>query len=152
MVHIEKGKVMKKIIINVITIFYMVFLLGCQSEEVTLLADQNSTKIKKVEKVLEQEGDNGNDLLREMGLIFEKEKIIIDLNRTDNFFLDLEKRADEKAKSIEKELEEINISRDAGILIEETKLSIDLNKTKNLLDNLSHLFETILFDANSTNR
>ena len=138
-----------KFLLGVLFIF---LLLGCQSDEVTLLSDKNSTKIQKAEKALEQEGEKGNGLLREMGLIFEKEKIIIDLNRTDNFFLDLEKRADEKAKSIEKELEEINISRDAGILIEETKLSIDLNKTKNLLDNLSHLFETILFDANSTNR
>ncbi len=127
------------------------WLLGCQSDEVTLLSDQKSMTKEEKEKTLKVDENQESDLLKEMGLIFEKDKIIIDLNKTDSFFLGLEKRADEKAKSIEKELEEINISRDAGILVEETKFSIDLNKSKKLLDKLSHIFEMVLSDVNSSN-
>ena len=95
-------------------------------------------------------------MLEEMGIEFSDEKLIIDINKTNNFFGTLERRLERQAKKFEQEVEkkieqiDINISRDLGINIEEEEIKIDLNKTKNMLDNISHIFETILFESNST--
>ncbi|MCK5854566.1 MAG: hypothetical protein KAG56_05045 [Sulfurovaceae bacterium] len=95
-------------------------------------------------------------IFQEMGIEFSDEKLIIDINKTNNFFGTLENRLERQAKEFEHEIEkkieqiDINISRDLGINIQEEEIKIDLNKTKNMLDNISHIFETILFESNST--
>jgi len=90
-----------------------------------------------------------NSIFQEMGIEFSGDKIIIDINKTDNFFGTLDKRIE---KEIENKIEkiDINISRDAGINIDDKEINIDLNKTKNMLDNISHIFESILFESNCT--
>jgi len=91
-------------------------------------------------------------IFQEMGIEFSDEKLIIDINKTNNFFGTLEKRLENRVeKQIEKiEQIDINITRDMGIDIQNEEIKIDLNKTKNMLDNISHIFETILFDSNSS--
>jgi len=88
-------------------------------------------------------------IFQEMGIEFNNDKLIIDINKTDNFFKTLDKRFEKK---IEQEIDkmDINISRDLGVNIEEDEIKIDMNKTKNMLDNISHIFEALLFESNTT--
>jgi len=92
---------------------------------------------------------NKKSIFQEMGIEFNNNKLIIDINKTDNFFKTLDKRFEKK---IEQEVDkiDINISRDLGINIEEDEIKIDMNKTKNMLDNISHIFEALLFESNTT--
>jgi hypothetical protein len=126
--------IIKKVSPLVVLVF-----LGCESDKVSLMSDRNNshiTKEQKSNKIIKGEDEK---FLNRLGLSYQEDKIIIDFNKTDHFF-----------KELEKSLEDINVSRDAGVLIDETSLSIDLNKTQNLLKNLSDLFQNILFDKNST--
>ena len=120
-------------------------LLGCSEAE---KKEINTTK--PVQKVTTKKSDE--TLLNEMGFDFKDEKIIIDLNKSSNFFSRMEKRMEEKAKEIENKIKnsDINVSRDSGVEITDDKLSIDLNQTKTLLDSFSKLFEDIILDINKT--
>ena len=128
-------------------------LLGCESEEKNILLEKNVTSMKQKEDVTKTVKTEEKTVFQEMGLDFENDKIIIDINKTTNFFMGLENKIDSKAKEIEEKIEkaDINISRDTGVIVNENEVKIDLNQTKNLLDNLSNLFENILFDINSSN-
>jgi len=138
--------------------FYALLMGGCGGDDLVDLREMNKT-IKRVTKsatqhlpMVREVNVSEVDILEKMGLHFEDEKIVIDLNQTNHFFEGLEKKANQKAQSLERALDEINISKEAGVLVQKSKVAIDLNKTKNLLDNISHIFENILFDANRTNR
>jgi hypothetical protein len=130
---------------------FFLFFLGCQSEDVSLLSDNNHSYHKKDKNITKSVQRNEEHFLETLGVSYKQDKIIIDLNKTNHFFVALEKRADEKAKVLEKKLNEINMSKEAGILVDQTSLSVDLNKTHILLENLSNLFENVLFDINRTN-
>jgi uncharacterized protein YpuA (DUF1002 family) len=101
-------------------------------------------------------GKRKRTIFQEMGIEFSDEKLIIDINKTNNFFGTLEKRLERHAKEFEQKVEnkieqiDINITRDMGIDVKEEEINIDLNKTKKMLDNISHIFESILFESNST--
>ena len=130
---------------NIYLFSLLLFFTSCEDSVVTKesVKEQNiSTPHQRKKSVFE-----------EMGIEFNGDKLIIDINKTNNFFGTLDKRIE---KEIKKEIEQkidkidINISRDVGINIEEEEINIDLNKTKNMLDNISHIFESILFESNST--
>ena len=95
-------------------------------------------------------------IFQEMGIEFSDEKLIIDINKTNNFFGTLEKRLERHAKEFGQKVEnkiekiDINITRDMGIEVKQEEINIDLNKTKKMLDNISHIFESLLFESNST--
>ncbi len=125
----------------------------------TSCEDNIVEKIEKVEKKQVEEQNistpskKQKSVFQEMGIEFSGDKIIIDINKTDNFFGTLDKRIEKKIeKEIKHKIEkiDINISRDAGINIDDKEINIDLNKTKNMLDNISHIFESVLFESNST--
>ncbi len=115
---------------------------------------------KKIEQNLSQEYTptvkQNKTIFQEMGIEFSDEKLIIDINKTNNFFGTLEKRLERHAKKlgqkVENKIEEIdiNITRDIGIDVKQEEINIDLNKTKKMLDNISHIFESLLFESNST--
>ena len=95
-------------------------------------------------------------IFQEMGIEFSDEKLIIDINKTNNFFGTLEKRLERHAKEFGEKVEnkidkiDINMTRDMGIEVKQEEINIDLNKTKKMLDNISHIFESLLFELNST--
>ena len=132
------------------------FLVGCQCEEVSLLSEGNGTQKERVQsshttpEVSAKEGISQAELLHRLGLYVDNNRIVIDLNQTNRFFKDLEAEVHQKQVSLEHAIDEINITKEAGILVEQGKVAVDLNRTKNLLDNISHIFKTILFDQNST--
>ena len=85
-------------------------------------------------------------------------KIIIDMNKTRNYFQMLAQQMQSKVEEMNKELESGTIrEKEAGIEINQTHINIDLNKTKGFLDNLGKKmqgyvkeFEGIVQELNST--
>jgi len=126
---------------------FLFILFGCSNSDKSTINRANSEKnLTKNNQTIEE------TLFQEMGFNFKEEKIIIDLNKTNNFFSNMEKKFDEKAKEIESKIEnaDINITRDSGVAITDEKFSIDLNSSKNLLNDISGLFREIISDINRT--
>ena len=111
---------------------------------------------EKTKEDIEHNISTSKTIFQEMGIEFSSEKLIIDINKTNNFFGTLEKKLERQVQKVEDEVEkkietiDINLTRDMGIDIQNEEIRLDLNKTKNMLDNISHIFETILFESNST--
>jgi len=80
--------------------------------------------------------------LAHMGITTDNGKLIIDTNKTKDFFqqmaADLKVRADKFTKDMEKGVVD---DKEAGIEMNETHINIDLNKTKSFLDNWSKTLE-----------
>jgi hypothetical protein len=131
----------------VFIIIFLFTILGCSN------SDKTTIKKEAVEEIsIEKNQSIEETVLQEMGFEFKDKKIIIDFNKTNNFFLSIGEKLDEKAKNIEKKIEnaDINITRDAGVVVTDERVSIDLNSTKNLLNDISKLFEGIILDINRT--
>ena len=134
-----------------ISLIYIVmfFMLSCSnSGDITTIENSNIQKKELISK--EKNITLKETLMSEMGFDFGNEKIIIDINKTNNFFLHIGKKIEDKAKEIEKKIlnADINITRDGGVVVTDEKISIDLNDTKNLLNDISQLFEAIILDIN----
>ena len=129
-------------------IFFILFLLftGCNEKEESqvLVVEKNLTKELEVPKE--------KDLLSELGFDFKEDKIIIDINKTSNFFSQIETQMEAKAKEIESKITnmDFNISKDMGIELEGDQIGIDLNKTQNMLQQINVLMKDIFLDINST--
>ena len=130
--------------IGLIIVFGLLFNMGCSD---------SSNKTKEINPtVVEKNISKEETILNEMGFDFEDNKIIIDLNKSTNFFSQMEKKINEKSKEIENKIRgiESNITKNSGIVITEDKVDIDLNKTKSILDNLSSIFRDIVTDINAS--
>jgi len=125
-------------------IFTLVFL-GCEEQQTIKTVDTDTEKSQKKELVAKENRSVESSLLEEAGLLFEGDKIIIDMNKTANFFESVEKRIEKKVNEVD-----INVTRDMGVLISDEQISVDLNKTKNLLESLSGLFAEIIEEINAT--
>ena len=134
-------------------IFFMLFILftGCNEKEESQVpvVEKNLTKELKTEEV---EVPKEKDLLSELGFDFTEDKIIIDINKTSNFFSQIETQMEDKAKEIESKISnmDFNISKDMGIELEGDQIGIDLNKTQNMLQQINVLMKDIFLDINST--
>jgi hypothetical protein len=134
--------------IKTILIYVLLFIFSACSD-----TDKSPIKEEVKEKTtIEKKQTIEETLLQEMGFAFKDEKIIIDFNKTNNFFLNMEKKLDEKANEIEKKIQnaDINLTRDSGVVVTDDKFSIDLNSSKHLLNDISELFEEIILDINRT--
>ena len=130
-------------ILNKCSIIIFLFFIGCQSGEKLTKEESNESKSTEKEVTVKQEKSDTSSFLNELGLSFEQDKIIIDINKTGHFFESLEGSFEEKIDNVD-----LNITRDAGVVISDDEVSVDLNKTKKLLDNVSSFFETLINDIN----
>jgi len=91
-----------------------------------------------------------DDLLKNMGFDFSDEKVLIDINKTNHFFEELEIEMNGKKKEIEKKITnaEINFTKGIGIEVTGDKIGIDLNKTRNMLQDINSLVKDIVLDIN----
>jgi len=131
--------------IRLVIVFGLLFNMGC--------SNNNSNNTKEINRtVVEKNSSHEETILNEMGFDFKNNKIIIDLNKSTNFFSKIEKKINEKSKEIENKIRgvESNITKTSGIVVTEDKVDIDLNKTKSLLDNLSTIFRNIVVDMNDS--
>ena len=83
-----------------------------------------------------------NNKLAHMGITTDNGKLIIDTNKTKDFFqqmaANIKVHADKFAKDMEKGVID---DKEAGIEVNETHINIDLNKTKSFLDTWSKTIE-----------
>jgi hypothetical protein len=122
-------------------------ILGCSnSEENTTVEAPKEKKTIEKKVTIEKKATIEETVLQEMGFNLEDEKIIIDFNKTNNFFLNIEKRLEQKAEEIETKIQNAEINITKGVEITDEKVSIDLNSTKNVLNELSELFQDIILD------
>ncbi len=126
-----------------LTIFLLFSLSGCQDKKEDQA--QHDAKIAKearaqllreqAEAKQKQEELEKNNKYSKIGIIKEDGKIIIDTNKTKNYFKDLAHQMKTKIDKISKDLEKgIVKNNEAGIEMDETHINIDLNKTKTFLD------------------
>jgi len=101
------------------------------------LKKEQEEKIRQHEEEMRQ-----NNKLSHMGITTDNGKLIIDTNKTKDFFqqmaANIKVHADKFAKDMEKGIID---DKEAGIEVNETHINIDLNKTKSFLDTWSKTLE-----------
>ena len=135
-----------------IVLFILVLLFtACTDKEENQVStiEENLTKELKIKKV---KIPKEQDLLGELGFDFKDDKIIIDINKTSNFFAKIESEMEAKAKEIESKIvnADINITKGMGIELEGNQIGIDLNKTRNMLQQINILMKDIFLDINNS--
>lgn len=90
-------------------------------------------KATEKEKVLLEK--SRNEKLSNVGIEMNENKIVIDTNKTKDFFQNLGKTFENKILKFTQDLEKGVVSeKEAGIKIDESHINIDLNKTKDFLE------------------
>lgn len=101
------------------------------------LKKEQEEKARQHEEELKQ-----NNKLVNMGITTDNGKLIIDTNKTKDFFqkmaANIKVHADKFAKNMQKGVID---DKEAGIEVNETHINIDLNKTKSFLDTWSKTIE-----------
>ena len=121
----------------------LVALNGCKNDNMEN-KEKNITNsnIKRIEVKNQKEEPK---ILNKIGIQADKDKIIIDTNKTKKFFEDLSKSLKKEAKKLKESTKEFT-QKDLGIKKEKEKIVIDLNKTKTFLDKFSKELENIAND------
>ncbi len=136
---------------TIISVLLLLSLVGCddKKEGSTLEVEKNITEKIEIKKV---DATKEKDLLEDLGFDFKDDKIIIDINKTTNFFTQLEAKISTKAKEIESKIDnaDINITEGMGIKVEGNQVGVDLNKTQNMLQQINVLMKDIFLDINNS--
>ncbi len=101
-----------------------------------LLAEEKARKEAFITKQKEKkEALKQNEKLSKVGITVQNNTIIIDTNKTKNFFESVGKNLGEKLKKMTQDLEKGMLNdKNAGVDIDEKHINIDLNKTKDFLE------------------
>lgn len=97
-------------------------------------------RLAKLQKLKEDEARAKEpSLMNNLGVSMDDGKLIIDTNKTKNFFSDIGK----KLSTADKELKEGNltITKEAGVEITKESMSIDFNKTETFLESFGKKIE-----------
>ena len=132
--------------------FSTLFLVSCDQKEETTVKEESVVAEKAEPTEVNISKKERDDLLHQLGFDFKDEKITIDLNKSTNFFMQLEAEMEKKAKEIETKIanSELNMSENMGIELEGDQIGIDLNKSKNMFQQINILMKDIFLDINST--
>ena len=86
------------------------------------------------------------EIFEKIGLNVSDDNINIDLGKTKDFFNSLQKRLQEKAETIEKDLTEgkIDLEDHMGIKVDGEHIDIDLKKTKSFIEEFGKKIEHFL--------
>ena len=135
-----------------ILIILLFIFVSCEKSENSLEEKKEKVEKETVIRELNVTKKEEKDLLNQLGFEFKDEKIIIDINKTNNFFTQLEAQMRKKAEDIESKIAnaDINVSRDMGIKIEGDHVGLDLNRTRNMLQQINILMKEILLDVNAS--
>lgn len=131
---------------------FMLFLtlIGCQEPVEKNREDINQSVVVKSDKNVTN--TEKSDLLHQLGFDFKEDKIVIDINKTSNFFETIELKMQERAEAIEQKIEaaDINFTKGMGIELKGDQIGVDLNKTKNMLEDINVLMKDIFLDVNKS--
>ena len=137
-------------IITTVGLFFPLLYIGCGESEQNsseLIKKQKNNSELNVTRIIDEK-----DILGQLGLDIQNEKISIDINKTTNFFKQMEIEMHGKADELQHKIEkaDINFTRDLGIDFRGEKLEIDLNKTKKMFQQINILMKEVLLDINSS--
>ncbi len=126
-----------------------------QQAKAELRAELKAKEEARKKKELEQQK---KDKLSKVGITTENGKIIIDTNKTKDFFKNIANKMKHKMEKLSKDIEKGMIKeKEAGVEVDETHINIDLNKTKSFLENFGKKvqgfvkeFDTIAKEINKT--
>jgi len=94
-------------IINLVVFIGILFIIDCSNSDNNIIHEINKT-------VVEKNSSKKETILNEMGFDFKNDKIIIDLNKSTNFFSKMEKKINEKSKEIENDVRDIVVDMNAS--------------------------------------
>jgi len=137
---------MKNVIKIAIICLIIVSLYGYRDNK-AVLSDINITKSNKNNSTLNPKYVYKFD---NIGIYQENGKIIIDLNKTQEFLKEIAIKLKEEGVKVKEKTKDLNISS-LGIKINKEKIKIDLNKTKTFLEKFSNIMEQITKDFNNSN-
>ncbi len=112
---------------------------GCDNSKQQAEHDAKIAQQARAELLAELEAkkkltDNNASKLHKMGITMEDGTIIIDTNKTKDFFRELNQKMGEQMKKLSDDIEKgVVETKEAGIEINEQHIHIDLNKTQDLL-------------------
>lgn len=127
-------------------LFLLIFsfgVLGCQSDAPSVEETKETIIVPQKSSVTKEDNSTGDSFLNRLGLSFENDKIIIDINKTSHFFESVEESVEKQVSHVD-----LNITKSAGVIVNENEVRIDLNQTKKLLDDISGFFEEVMEDIN----
>lgn len=163
---------MKKVLLSILLIFFM---LGCESKEEkdrALKAEQfKQEQLAKAAEEKEQQAKSEKEaadkkleeqrqaeererlekqktaepsMMNKMGVSMEDGKLIIDTNKTKKFFTVFQEKMDNTSREIDRELREGNltVTVPAGIEVTSKKVSIDLNKSESFFKSWGEKMES----------
>ena len=144
--------------LNIIfSVLLLLFFVGCDEK----ITDESKEAVSEKVPIKEKEEpiaksvsrEEEHDLLQQLGVDFKDDKIVIDINKSSNFFEKIEVQMEEKAKEIEQKIEnaDINITKGMGVELEGEQIGIDLNQTRNMLQQINILMKDIFLDINTSN-
>ncbi len=92
-------------------------------------------------------------ILNEMGFDFKDNKLTIDINKSNEFFTNMQKQLEKKTLEIEQKIKnsDINFSKGMGVDVTDETINIDLNETKKMLHQMNILMKEIFLDKKSSN-
>lgn len=139
----------------IFVVLLLLFVVGCDEKIVDESKEETSQKVPTKEASIAKSvsKEEKHDLLQQLGVDFKEDKIVIDINKTSNFFEKIELQMEEKTKEIEQKIEnaDINITKGMGIELEGEQIGIDLNQTRNMLQQINILMKDIFLDINTSN-
>ena len=90
--------------IQLIIVSVFLFIFGCSNN------NQNHSKNEVNKTIIEKNSTVQETILNKMGFDFKNDKIIIDLNKSTNFFSKMGKKINEKSKEIENKIKSIDMN------------------------------------------
>jgi len=136
--------------IKMMGLLFSLLYIGCgDSEQNSLESMKNKNKKSdiNVTTIL-----HNKEILSRLGFDINNQKISIDMNKTTDFFKQMEKEMQAKADEFQHKIEkaDINLTRDIGIDLSGEKLEIDFNKAKKMFQQINILMKEVLLDKNSS--
>jgi uncharacterized membrane-anchored protein len=144
---IPERQTMKQILTAVALLF---ILSACQHTDENR-AEQNTQTTQEVKLLTwpkakaapqQQQPTEKKGKLAQMGITTESGKIIIDTNKTKDFFKLMAQKIQQETQKLSQEMQQGTINeKSAGIEVNQTHINIDLNKTQHFLDTWSKKLE-----------
>lgn len=132
-----------------------------QAEHDAKIAQQARADLLAELKAQKDLTDNNASKLHKMGITMQDGTIIIDTNRTKDFFRELNQKMGRQMKKLSDDIEKgVVDTKEAGIEVNEQYIHIDLNKTQDLLIDWSKKMQDFMqefdemaktLETNSTN-
>jgi len=98
-----------------------------------------------------QDKDTNKNILQNIGVDINDEKIHIDFNKTKSFFQTLQDILNQKAQKMQSDIEQGKVDLDnIGLKVDNEQIDIDLNKTKNFIEDLGNKLNNFIKDLENS--